>query len=166
MTNAKQCDRCNDFFKDEDFTSMPYKISAVDKEQRDLCKNCLYELEEWMDNPKKKKIRKKSEWSEKHLQEAAQRQSTRIEIAKLLQQNSGGMEWREAVAKGALRIRKAKEQEISVEQLKESIMRATQHNRDNKKTSLCPMCDKNKVRTEGDMCEKCLKDWNEYEKNK
>ena len=168
MADAKQCDRCKQFYPDEDFSAMPYKIQAADDKPRDLCRLCLYELEAFMDEfpGRGKKQRKHSEWSEENLEAAAKRQSLRTEIAKLLQEGSD-MTWPEAVAKGALRIRKAKEQGVSMEELKKSIERTTKSNKDRgSKKPMCPMCDKNKVNSEGEMCQQCQEDWNEYNKNK
>lgn len=50
MANAKKCDRCKQYYEEIDTTAMPYHIKALDTEPRDLCPNCLYELEEFMDN--------------------------------------------------------------------------------------------------------------------
>jgi len=168
MVSAKQCDRCKEFYKDEDTSALPYDVKATDGEDRDLCLKCKYDLEEFMDNftgrgKKRKKHVLSAESHEKMSKQMAQRQ----EIAKLIQEGSNDMEWKEAVQKASMRIRKAKEQGVTLEELKDTIERSIKHNdgRGNKKP-LCPMCGKNKVDNEGDMCDKCTEEWNEYQRNK
>lgn len=148
---------------------MPYHVKATDSQPRDLCSGCLYELEEWMDNPKKvgKKVKRSANWSPENLEAASQRMHSRQEIAKLIQQSSNDMEWPEAIQKAAMRISKAKEQGVSIPELIASIKKSKEYNdsRGTKKP-VCSMCGKNKVETEGEMCKQCISDWNEYQRQK
>jgi hypothetical protein len=162
MSEAKECDRCKSFFKTEGLDAMPYHIKATDSQNRDLCSACLYELEEWMDNPKKvgKKVKRTANWSEEKLEAASQRMQGRQEIAKLIQKGSG-IPWSEAVQKAAMRVQKAKAEGVSMDDLIASIKKSKES-----KTPICSMCGQNKVKTEGDMCGKCISDWNEFKREK
>ena len=81
--------------------------------------------------------------------------------------SSYDMTWDEALSKAGMRIRKAKEEGVSLKELRESISRSKKYNEERgKKKPLCPMCGKHKVDCEGEMCKQCINDWNEYNKNK
>jgi hypothetical protein len=168
MSQAKKCDRCKNFYEEKDTSSMPYLIKAIHNPEFDMCLNCLYELEEFVEHPKtkEKKLRKESNWSEEKLEGARQRQAERTEIAKLMQ-DIYKLEWRDAFQKGCFRIHQAKEQGVSIEELKKSIERSNADNLKKSKPSiLCPMCEKVKVEKEGKMCEECEENWNDYVKHK
>ena len=170
MSNAKQCDRCHEFFTDEDFSGMPYEVKGADQKEKDLCKTCRYDLEDFMDNfkgRKGKKTRKTSVWSEENLKAAGERQALRVEIAKLVQAGSPDTEWHDAVAKAAMRIRNAKDQGVSMEDLKKTMQRTTNYNEERgAKKPMCSSCGKNKVDNNGDMCKACEEEWNDYLKHK
>lgn len=164
MADAKQCDRCKEFYTDEDMSGLPYSVADKENEIIDLCKNCKYDLEDFMDNfkgRKRTKTKGTSNWSPESKKAQAERMSQRQAIATLLKPYYENKSWGEIIAMASKRIKISKEQEVTFEELKKSIERSLE----NKKPK-CVMCGDKDVDSAGKMCKKCDDEWAEYQNNK
>lgn len=154
MAEAKKCDRCNNLYEIPKEDGMPYNVTKDEREQ-DMCPECKYDLEDFMDNPVKKgKKRKKSEWSEEALEKQSKRMQRVQEVAKeIREQDDEDLTHQEAVKEASKLI---KEGLNPGDKISKGVDGKT-WKRVAKKYK-CTMCAEHEVDGPHKMCEKCESD--------
>lgn len=119
MARAYKCDRCGNHY-DKKTDEMPYKIVNKHNSDVDLCPDCLYTLEDWMEHPtpKEKRGRKTGQrtWSVESKEKSASRMADLNVIARAIQEREG-CDWNEARSKAFSLMRVGKEKDMSVEDI-------------------------------------------------
>lgn len=169
-----ECDRCTAQYKIDPNNEMPYKVKStvhntkdLDAGELDLCPQCEYALEEFMDNPVLKKRAKRTNpnvWTPEAKEKHAARMRLAQGYAKEIKEhdNIPGN-----TAFGiASRIIKTEGLVEGDEIIKENGQWMKRKTEPEAHTYTCSVCMKEEVDVENGMCENCLSELNNKDQDK